>query len=168
MLVNMSSKIKPSELWNKFMQIHKEYKNIEIPGDYYFCDNKKDANELAKLVKNGIKTATSSLKFLYDLEKEELPKVNELSIITDFDGNAVAIIKNIKVEFIKFFDVTAELASKEGEGDKSLEYWRQAHIEVFKKWLKEFDILFDESMEIVYESFEVLFTIDDYNSIECT
>ncbi len=162
MIFNMSGKIKPNELWNRFIQIHKEYKNTEIPEDYYFCDNKKYADELAELVKNGIKTATSSLKMLYDLEKEELPKINDLSIITDFTGNAIAIIKNTKVDFIKFFEVTEEFASKEGEGNKSLEYWRKAHIEVFTKWLKEFDILFDESMEIVYESFEVLFTIDDY------
>ncbi len=157
----MLNKIKPNELWNKFIQIHKEYKNIEMPAQYYFCDNKKDADELAELVKNRVKAATSSLYLLYDLENEDLPKINELSIVTDFEGNAIAIINNKKVDIIKFCEVTEELASKEGEGDKSLEYWRKVHIDIFTKWLKEFDILFDESMEIVYESFEVLFSIDD-------
>ncbi len=159
----MSSKIKPNELWNKFIQIHKEYKNLEVPETYYFCDNKKDADDLAELVKNGLKTATSSLYLLYDLENEDLPKANDLSIISDFEGNARAIIKNKKVDVIKFCDVTEELASKEGEGDKSLAYWRKVHIDFFAKWLKEFDMIFNENMEIVYESFEVLFTIDDCN-----
>ncbi|SFB37953.1 ASCH domain-containing protein [Clostridium frigidicarnis] len=42
---------------------------------------------------NGEKTATTSLHYLYEVENEDLPKIGELSIITDFDGNAKCIIK---------------------------------------------------------------------------
>ncbi len=158
---NLEHIITPQELWGKFIDKNPKYKNVELPESYYFCDNKKDADNLAELVKIGVKTATSSLYCLYELEQEKLPKSDDLAIITDFEGNAVAIISNSKVEIIKFSEVTEELASREGEGDKSLQYWRKVHIDIFTKWLKEFNMDFDESMEIVYENFEVLFTGDE-------
>lgn len=45
----------------------------------------------------------------------------------------------------------------EGEGDKSLEYWRNVYIKFFTEELKEVGKQFNEDMNIVYEEFEVVF-----------
>ena len=83
---------------------------------------------MAELTIKGDKRATTSLHYLYEIEKEEVPKVGELSIITDFDGNAKCIIKTTDVKVLPFSKVDEKFAYTEGEGDKSLEYWRRVHI----------------------------------------
>ena len=62
-----------------------------------------------------------------------------------------------KVTILPFKYVTEEFAIMEGEGDKSLEYWRNVHIKFFTEELKEVGKQFNEDMNIVYEEFEVVF-----------
>ena len=80
-------------------------------------------DELALLVKRGIKTATSSAYDLYAKDSEPLPKAGEYSILSS-KGEAVCIIKTVKVEVLRYCDVTEDFAFKEGEGDRTLAYWR--------------------------------------------
>ena len=54
--------------------------------------------------------------------------------------------------------MTAEHAFKEGEGDRSLAYWREVHKRFFTEELKEADLEFDEDMKLVCEEFEAVYT----------
>lgn len=89
---------------------------------WHFCNNEKDADELADLVLAGVKRATASLHILYEYENEFLPKKGDYSVITDWNGFAKCIIKTENIDIVPFKNVTEEFASIEGEGDKSLEY----------------------------------------------
>jgi uncharacterized protein YhfF len=124
---------------------------------WHFCDNKKDANDLAALVNDGIKRATTSLNYFYEKEEEELPKKDEFSIITDWEGIAICIIKTENIRILPFNEVTEEFAYREGEGDKSLKYWRKAHIEAFGRELNEYNLKFSEDMLVVCEEFEKIY-----------
>ncbi len=115
-----------------------------------------DADALAELVKTGKKTATSSAHIFYELEDEDLPEVGETSIILDSNEDAVCIIRTTKVQVVPFDKVSSEHAAKEGEGDCSLEYWRQVHRDFFTEELQEINKEFDEKMLIVCEEFEVV------------
>lgn len=115
-----------------------------------------DADRLAQLVKKGEKTATCSALVFYELENEELPRPGAYNIILDAAGNAVCIVKTTKVYVTTFDAVSEEHAFKEGEGDRSLAYWRRAHRDFFADELKAVDRQFDESMELVCEEFEVV------------
>jgi len=55
---------------------------------WHFCDNAADADELAALVRAGKKRATASALWSYEAENEQLPRVGDLSVITDWDGQA--------------------------------------------------------------------------------
>ena len=55
------------------------------------------------------------------------------------------------MRLIRFCDVTEELARKEGEGDLSLDYWRQEHKEFFER-----EGSFSENMELIAEEFELI------------
>ena len=112
-----------------------------------------DPDTLARLVLSGEKTATSSAYFWYGLEKEELPKAGEYSVILDSNEEAICIIKTTRVYITPFDHVTEDHARKEGVGDKSLSYWRKVHEDFFTKELKEVGLSFRESMEIVCEEF---------------
>ncbi len=124
---------------------------------YSFSDDKESANELARLVREGKKRATSSLYYFYELEEEELPDVDDYSIILDWDGVAQCIIRNVKISVLPFNQITEEYARSEGEGDMSLEYWRKVHKDFFIEELREFDMTFSEEMKVVCEEFEVVF-----------
>lgn len=124
---------------------------------WYFCDNEHDANELAELVVTGTKRATASLYILYEYEDEEIPKVVDYSIITNWDGIAKCIIQTTNVEVVPYKDVTDEFAFIEGEGDKSLQYWRNAHWHFFSREMENLGKEPNEEMLVVCEKFTVVF-----------
>ena len=118
-----------------------------------------EADLLAHLVVNGEKTATASAYPLYALEGERLPEKGDYSVILDSDDNAVCIIQNQKVTIVPFNEITAEHAYKEGEGDKSLAYWREAHEKFFTECLAEVGQKFTSDMKVVCEEFTVVFKL---------
>jgi uncharacterized protein YhfF len=130
-------------------------------GAWHFCDNEKDADELAELVLRGQKRATASLKRSYEHESEPLPAPGDLSIITDFSGLAKCIIRTRSVEIMPFREVPAEFAYREGEGDRSLEHWRAGHWGFFSRELEEIGEQPTEEMEVICEEFEVVWPPQD-------
>lgn len=124
---------------------------------WYFCDNEESANNLAELVRQGIKRATTGLYYFYEVEGETLPKAGDLSIIINWQGIAQCIIETKEVNLLPFKEVTKEYAKIEGEGDKSLRYWREGHINAFNRELKEHKKEFREDMLVVCEEFETVY-----------
>lgn len=122
-----------------------------------FCDNEKDANELADLVNKGIKKATAGALWAYEKTGSKIPKPGEIFVVTDWAGNAVCIVKTIKVSIIPFNEITEEHAYIEGEGDRSLAYWRRVHILFYNNQFEKIGLTFNESMPIVFEEFERVF-----------
>lgn len=147
------------ELWKEYL--HSIGENItgtnKTYDTYHFCNDEKNANELAQLVVKGIKRATAGLHLFYEIEKEEIPKTNDLSIITNWQGVAQCVVKATKVTILPFKDVTEDFARTEGEGDKSLKYWRECHKKFFNEELQELDLQFNEEMLVVCEEFEVVY-----------
>ena len=114
-----------------------------------------DADELACLVQSGKKTATASLRCLYEKDGSDLPKEGQYSVVLDAHGNAVCVICTMKVYVVPFCEVTADHARKEGEGDRSLAYWRRVHEDFFRQELGESS--FEDSMDVVCEEFVRVF-----------
>lgn len=114
-------------------------------------------DKLARLVVSGIKTATCSALVLFELEDEPIPKPGDYSVILDSVGNAVCIIRTTRVYVVPFEDVSEDHAFKEGEGDRSLGYWRAVHEEFFTEELATVHLQFDKRMELVCEEFELVF-----------
>ena len=116
-----------------------------------------EADLLAHLVAIGEKTATASAYPLYELENEPLPKTGVYSVVLDSNDNAVCIIQTQKVTVVPFNEVTAEHAYKEGEGDKSLDFWREVHEKFFTECLNEIGQKFTPGMKVVCEEFMVVY-----------
>lgn len=147
------------EMWDKYISI--SGKPINTPYEsWHFCNNETDANELAKLTLLGIKRATASLYKSFEAENEPIPKIGDLIVITNWDSEAVCIIEVKKVEILPFKDITKKHAQIEGEGDKSLEYWRRGHINFFTEETKELGIEFNEELEVIFETFQVVYPVD--------
>ena len=141
------------ELWKDFIA----NKNLDV--DHYEAWSfGAEADSLAQLVVSGEKTATASAYPLYEIDNECLPTSGEYSVILDSKNNAVCIIQTTKVTVVPFNEVTAEHAYKEGEGDKSLNYWREVHEKIFTEWMNEAGEEFTFDMEVVCEEFSVIYT----------
>ncbi|MFB1051993.1 ASCH domain-containing protein [Paraliobacillus sp. JSM ZJ581] len=147
---------------DSIIQMWKDYKKInpEAPTNYdawAFGDSKEMADDLAALVLEGTKTATASNYILYELENEELPYVGLMNVILDGEGNAVAIVETTSVEIVPFDEVTAEQAYLEGEGDRTLSYWREVHEAFFKKELEAINQDFNYNILVVCERFQMVY-----------
>lgn len=151
------------EYWETFLN---QGKNRELYADkeyeaWHFCDNKKDADELAELVLKGIKRGTASQLSAYEKDKEPLPQAEEISIIIDWSGSPRCIIETIKIDRYHFAEVPSSFAATEGEGDGSLKYWRQAHISAFSREAAELDIEFNDKSIVLCEEFRVIYPIPE-------
>ena len=141
-------------LWSDFLSAHPNNTIKEVPESFYFCDNKKDADECAELVVKGIKQATATSLWWYEKNNEAIPKAGDQYVITDWDGNARAVIEMTKVEKVPYNKITSEFAKIEGEGDKSLKYWKEVHEAYYKREMEPFGDAFSEEMIIVCEYFK--------------
>ncbi|MBP2027719.1 uncharacterized protein YhfF [Acetoanaerobium pronyense] len=144
------------EMWEEYIEFSGKDKDTPYQA-WHFCNNEKDANELAELTRSGVKRATASLLKSYEYENEPVPKVGDINIIINWEGEPICIIENEKVEILPFKDITKEHAEIEGEGDKSLEYWREGHLKFFGEETKDMGIEFNEDMEVVFQIFKVVY-----------
>ncbi|MFJ6432605.1 ASCH domain-containing protein [Streptomyces sp. NPDC091416] len=82
---------------------------------------------LNALVLAGDKTATTCLLDEYAEETEGLEYVGERQALLDSEGRPIATLEYTGVEVKPFAEVTWEHARAEGEGDASLDAWREVH-----------------------------------------
>ena len=100
-------------------------------------------------MKAGYKTATS---WLYDVND----KVEDFSVLTNWDGSEKILLATKKFEIKRFCEVSKEHAYKEGEGDRSLKEWQKIHKKFFQSECSQKGFDFDENTLIACEEFEVL------------
>ncbi|MGO1923828.1 MAG: ASCH domain-containing protein [Jeotgalicoccus sp.] len=141
------------QYWNEFINKNPKYSGKSYTSWQFGVD----PDELAELVISGKKTLTCSSLKEYEVENESLPEVGEISIVLDENDTPKCIIECTKVYTIIFKDVGEDIAYKEGEGDRSLSYWRQAHIDFFEWLYPEIGLEFNESEEIVVEEFKLIY-----------
>jgi uncharacterized protein YhfF len=145
--------------WNTFLQTLPEGHEGpgELPEAWGFGDSPDMAENLGRLVLNGTKTATCSAVWEYEADNETMPQVGQLDIVLDGDGEPLCIIENVEVTIRPYNEVDARFASEEGEGDRSLAYWLQAHFDFFSRSLKRIGREFSETMPLVCERFRVVY-----------
>ena len=144
----------PQEMCNAYKQI-----NSAIGDEIDAWAFGVDADFLADLVLKGEKTATASAYDLYTLEGEPLPREGTFDVILDGKDRAVCIVEITKVSVQSFNQVSAQHAFKEGEGDKTLVYWRQVHEDFFKDCLGEAGLTFTPESKVVLEEFRKVYPL---------
>ena len=137
-----------AEFWRRFVAA------TGINGPYTawgFGSSPEQATELGLLVRDGPKRATASRVSDYR-SGEPLPAAGDLSVILDGHGDPLCVIRVTAVEVRAFGEVDEEFAWTEGEGDRSLAYWREAHIRFFASY----GGTVDEATPVVLERFDLL------------
>jgi uncharacterized protein YhfF len=145
--------------WNAFRETLPE-ENRPAEGAYQawgFGDTSEMADRLGDLVRRGVKTATASLLWEYELDGEELPQPGDYSVVLDGAGAPLCVIQTIEVNVRAFDEVDPSFAYDEGEGDRSLDYWRRVHWDFFSATCRRIGRQPSVKMPVVLERFRLLF-----------
>ena len=123
-----------------------------IPEAWSFGDSIELADQLGRLVLQGIKTATCCRYLGENLVEEAGP-----SIIVDGKGQPLCVVETTEITVRRYKDVDAKFAADEGEGDRSLNYWRDAHWNFFTHEGAQEGYEVSEDMLLECERFRVLY-----------
>ena len=120
-------------------------------------DSPEMADELGDLIARDIKTATCSALWEWETEGKPVPQKGMVTIVLDGKGEPLCIVETTEVTIRKFNEVDSAFAQAEGEGDFSLEYWRQAHKDFMSRILPKIGRDYSEEMPLVCERFELIY-----------
>ncbi len=118
---------------------------------FAFGDSPALADELLELVLIGRKTATCWAAS----EGGKGVEVSKRWIVNDGQGRARAILETVEVTRRRFEEVDVGFAHDEGEGDRSLAWWRRAHTNYFTRRGE-----FAPGMEVYCERFRLVEVLD--------
>lgn len=145
--------------WQKFLSIlpaDSPYRTKAYTAEGW-GDSPEMADELGNLIARGIKTATCSALWEWEAEGNPIPHKGLITIVVDGRGEPLCIIETTEVTVRKYNEVDSDFARAEGEGDFSLEYWRDAHRSFFSRSLPKIGREFSEEMPLVCERFQVIY-----------
>ncbi len=145
------------QFWKEFVLQESEINPDESYQVWFFGNSSEMARELAELVVTGKKTATASLVAVNEITPEIAPIEKGYSVFTDFEGNPLGVIQTTEIRHIPFDEVDTQFAFDEGEGDQTLEYWRDVHLRYFTKEATELNLEFNEKSLVCCERFRLLF-----------
>ncbi|MEA1787613.1 ASCH domain-containing protein [Arenibacter sp. GZD96] len=144
-------------MWGDYLDAHLEHAFAEAPKIVKLGDSEIQANTAVSLVVKGIKKASSSSLLGLQYRKQSLPKIGDFVVFTNWDDQAQCIARITTVKLKPFFSIDADFARLEGEGDKSLAYWKQLYWDIFTRELEPFGRVPRESMIVVCQTFEKVF-----------
>lgn len=105
------------------------------------------SEKLIGLVVSGDKRATSSV-----YKNNDASKMGGYGVIIDNNGDPRCIVRYTKTDVVPFNDVTADFASKEGEGFANVSQWRDSHLPIFMLSNPNFT----NSSSVLCEEFELI------------
>lgn len=123
------------KFWTDFCNNHGISKSSHY--EAYSFGDPESADYIADLVKNGIKTATSSALELYE-ENERIPQVDDYNVILDSQNLPICVTQTKVVEIVPFNQIMVE------------------HVKFFNAEFKSANKVFTDSSPIVCEVFELI------------
>lgn len=126
----------------------------------HFGDSAELADELLDLVLSGTKRATAELVSEFLVRDAGLPRIGSHWIACDSTGVPRIVIRTTELRIGDFTTVDEAFAADEGEGDRSLETWRDGHRRYWQRTCAARDAEWSESDEIVFERFQVVWPPD--------
>ena len=121
-----------------------------------FGDSAELSAQLLALIRSGGKRATAGLLWAFEAEGEPVPERGDIEIAVDHDGRPAVVLRFTGIQVVPFDEVTGDFAREEGEGDLSLEFWRQAHWDFFTRECARTGRKPASDMPVVCMRFEVL------------
>ncbi|CNE97695.1 ASCH domain [Yersinia nurmii] len=122
-----------------------KYENAER---WAFGDTESVADELLTLVLQGIKTATCA-----SLDEDGVPQVGDVFVVVNGKNVPACAVELTEVDLKTYDQVDEAHAFAEGEGDRTLTYWRKEH----QRFFEAYD-MFSPDMMLICMKFKVIET----------
>jgi uncharacterized protein YhfF len=151
--------VRTVDYWNRFLQslpADSPYRTRAYSAEKW-GDNREMADELGSRIAAGVKTATCSPVWEWEAEGRPIPEPGLLTIVLGWDGSPLCIIETVAVEIKPFEKVDERFAWEEGEGDRSLKSWREAHWRHFSRILGAISRQPARDMPLVCERIRVVY-----------
>jgi uncharacterized protein YhfF len=148
------------EFWNAYLNtlpVNHPTRALAVPTAEGYGDSPQLADELGQLIYRGTKTATCASLWEYEFEKIPIPRVGQLEIVLDGQNQPLAITEMTEVQIRPYDEVDASFAYEEGEGDRSLQNWREGHWRFFLRVLAKIGRQPDPKMPLICQRFKVVF-----------
>jgi uncharacterized protein YhfF len=88
---------------------------------------------------------------------EPLPKVGQIELIVDGNGDPLCIIELTEVEIKPFNAVDEQFAFEYGEGDRTLAFWLDDNWDFLSRWCREIGREPSQTMPLAFQRFRVLY-----------
>ncbi|MDX1658395.1 MAG: ASCH domain-containing protein [Nitriliruptorales bacterium] len=122
-------------------------------GHFAFGDTPEMADELGQLVREGPKRATAG--WVAD-EEADPPAEGQHDVVLGGDGSPICLIRTDEAETRPFKTADPAFAWDEGEGDRTLAWWRDAHVSFFTRRSEVVGEPFTDDSLVTFERFSVV------------
>ena len=130
-----------------------------------FGDSPELSEELLSLIRRGLKRGGASLAWVHEADAEPIPSVGEIEIVVNHLNAPSIVTRTTSVEIVPFNRVSAQFAACEGEGDRTLDYWRKEHWAFFSRECQRIGRRPRETKPVVCSSFEVLNVVPESQAV---
>ncbi len=144
-------------MWGDYLDDHLEHAFVKAPEVVHFYDNKEDADQCAQMIRAGSKKAVSRSLLGLQYRNEPLPQLGAFNVITNWEGEALCIIKTTAVRLKPFFSIDEQYTVLEGNALSSLDSWKKYHWDYFTRELAVYGRVPRESTIVVCMEFEKVF-----------
>ncbi|MGJ8624853.1 MAG: ASCH domain-containing protein [Yoonia sp.] len=122
-------------------------------GTFQFGDSAETSADAINRVRRNNKRAISAPLSEFKDDPESMPMVGRVDIVADWDGNPTFVVKTVRVDEVRFCDITENMAK--AEGYENLLVWRKATKAAISRhgnW--------DPAMPLVFEFFSLVEDLD--------
>ena len=145
------------DFWKQFCCTDPKVPSDEAFQTWCFGNSQEMSEELANLVIAGKKIATASLAVVNELQPETAPIDGGYSVVTDLSGRPRCVIRTEEIRHLPFDEVDEQFAFDEGEGDRTLAYWRRVHHDYFSREANKLGVDFNPRSTVCCERFRLLY-----------
>lgn len=121
-----------------------------------YGDSQALSEQLLELIRFGSKRAGTGLLWAMEHDADTMPEVGDIEIVIDHRQEPAFLTRITRVEVVAFSAVDAAYAAIEGEGDGSLDNWREGHWRFFCRECKRIGREPSLDMPVVCSVFELL------------
>ena len=144
-------------MWAEYCHAHPDrHHDSESPPAEYFGDSPEMADELLEAVITGPKRATAALVAEFADGDEELPRIGSHWVACDGKGRPRLVMRSVELRVGPVNSVDEAFAYDEGEGERTRDWWLDAHRGFWQRSCARMGLEYDDTSEAVFERFTVV------------
>jgi len=150
-----------SNFWQKFLssKAGQKFESPRLYEAFSIGTGKEDADSGARLILDGLKTATSAHPSEFDVDSGP-PFPGALSILLDGSGKPVAVLETLEVNLRKLDQLDEDFARDYGEWDRTLETLQSKLAAYYEPFVQSRDDSGVGDLKLLCERFQIVLRAD--------